>query len=73
MKLLTMLLLTMTWGRPTTAPGRHLDQRPLLFAPGKVSVVLHLRRADLERDDTRATADGYYYRLAKEQMQSRCA
>eukprot|EP00435_Cladocopium_sp_Y103_P059214 s159_g21.t1 len=45
---------------------KHLDLRPLLFAPGKVSVVIHLRRADLERDDTRATADSYYYRLAKE-------
>jgi hypothetical protein len=49
--------------------GRHLDRRPLLFAPGKVSVVIHLRRADLERDDTRATADSYYYRLAKETVE----
>lgn len=34
-----------------------------------MSVVIHLRRADLERDDTRATADSYYYRLAKETME----
>ena len=60
---------------PVDAPGhprhrgRHLDRRPLLFAPGKVSVVIHLRRADLERDDTRATADSYYYRLAKEMVE----
>ena len=45
---------------------KHLDARPLVFAPGKTSVVIHLRRADLERDDTRATKDSYYYRLAKE-------
>ena len=45
---------------------RHLDALPLAFAPGKVSVVLHLRRSDLQRDDTRATADSYYYRLAEE-------
>ena len=45
---------------------RHLDALPLVFAPGKVSVVIHLRRSDLQRDDTRATADSYYYRLAEE-------
>ncbi|CAK9080372.1 unnamed protein product [Durusdinium trenchii] len=45
---------------------QHLDTRPLLFAAGKVSVVIHLRRSDLERSDTRATPDAYYYRLAKE-------
>ena len=45
---------------------KHLDARPLLFADGKVSVVIHLRRSDLERTDTRATPDEYYYRLAKE-------
>eukprot|EP00913_Durusdinium_trenchii_P026295 g24673.t1 len=45
---------------------KHLDTRPLLFAAGKVSVVIHLRRSDLERGDTRATPDEYYYRLAKE-------
>ena len=38
----------------------------MLFAAGKVSVVIHLRRSDLERGDTRATPDEYYYRLAKE-------
>ncbi|CAE7537258.1 unnamed protein product, partial [Symbiodinium pilosum] len=31
-----------------------------------VSVVMHLRRADLERGDTRATPDDYYYGLAEE-------
>lgn len=46
--------------------GQHLDTRPVLFKPGFVSVVMHLRRADLERSDTRATPDSYYYRLAKE-------
>lgn len=48
--------------------GQHLDTRPVLFKPGAVSVVMHLRRADLERSDTRATPDSYYYRLAKEGM-----
>ena len=54
---------------------KHLDMQPLLFAPGKLSVVMHLRRSDLQRDDSRATPDSYYYKLAKEawmaNMQSR--
>ena len=45
---------------------KHLDMQPLLFAPGKLSVVMHLRRSDLQRDDSRATPDSYYYKLAKE-------
>ena len=45
---------------------KQLDLQPVVFASGKVSVVMHLRRADLERSDTRATPDGYYYGLADE-------
>ena len=45
---------------------KHLDLQPLVFASGKISVVMHLRRADLERSDTRATPDDYYYGLAEE-------
>ena len=45
---------------------KQLDLQPVVFAGGKVSVVMHLRRADLERGDTRATPDDYYYGLAEE-------
>jgi len=38
--------------------------RPLNFAPGRPTVAMHLRRADLPKGNFRATPNEYYYRLA---------
>ena len=45
---------------------RHLELWPLVFKPKMLSVVLHLRRSDLERHDTRVTPDEYYYRVVRD-------
>merc|ERR1719195_344570 len=39
---------------------------PLVFAPERPIVAIHLRRGDLPRDDARATPNEYYYRIAEE-------
>ena len=45
---------------------KRLELWPLVFAPKTLSVVLHLRRSDLERHDTRVTPDEYYYRVVRD-------
>ncbi|CAE8707397.1 unnamed protein product, partial [Polarella glacialis] len=52
------------WFREKLKQG--LDSYPLNFSAGNTSVVMHLRRADLEKGDARATPDSYYYRLARQ-------
>jgi len=44
--------------------ARPFASQPLKFAPNRPTVAMHLRRADLHRDDPRVTPNEYYYWLA---------